>query len=65
LLFFLEAHGAEITLRADGVKVNLDSMPGLDAETVGRWAPVITNVLPEFREILLARHLAARDATIW
>jgi hypothetical protein len=60
LLFFLESHGAEITLRADrSVKVNLDPIPGLDAATVGRWAPVITNVLPEFREILLARGAAA------
>ena len=59
LLFFLESHGAEITLRADGVKVNLDPMPGLDAEIVGRWAPVIAKLLPEFREILLARGAAA------
>jgi hypothetical protein len=60
LLFFLESHGAEITLRADGsMKVNLDPMPGLDAETGERWAPVITNLLPEFRVILLARGAAA------
>jgi hypothetical protein len=60
LLFFLESHGAEITLRADrSVKVNLDPMPGLDAVTVDRWAPVITNLLPEFREILIARRATA------
>jgi hypothetical protein len=56
LLFFLESHGAEVILRADrNVRVNLDPMPGLDAVTVARWAPVITNLLPEMREILLAR----------
>ena len=56
LLFFLESHGAEVTLRADrSVHVNLDPMPGLDAETVDRWAPVITILLPEFRQILFAR----------
>jgi hypothetical protein len=56
LLFFLEAHGAEITPRPDRrLHVNLDPMVGLDAEIVGRWAPIITNLLPEFREILLAR----------
>ena len=63
LLFFLESHGAEITLRADGsIKVNLDPMPGLDAEIVERWAPTITNLLPEFRIILLARSAVARVA---
>jgi hypothetical protein len=56
LLFFLESHGATITLtRAQHVHVDLDTMPGLDAEIVGRWAPIITNLLPEFRAILLAR----------
>ena len=56
LLFFLESHGATITLTAtQNVRVNLDTMPGLDAETVERWAPIITNVLPEMREILKAR----------
>jgi hypothetical protein len=56
LLFFLEAHGAAITLRPDrSLHVDLDPIAGLDAEIVGRWAPVITNLLPEFRQILLAR----------
>jgi hypothetical protein len=56
LLFFLESHGADVTLTAsENVRVDLDPMPGLDAETVQRWAPVITNLLPEFREILKAR----------
>ena len=60
LLFFLESHGAEVTLRADrSMHVNLDTMPGLDAETVERWAPVIAILLPEFREILLARPATA------
>jgi hypothetical protein len=56
VLFYLETHGAVVTLTATGaVQVNLDPMPGLDTETVERWAPVITNLLPEFREILQAR----------
>ena len=56
LLFFLESHGAEVILHADrSVRVNLDPMPGLDAVTAARWAPVITNLLPEMREILRAR----------
>ena len=56
LLFFLESHGAEVTLGADrSVRVNLDPMPGLDAVTVARWAPVVVNLLPEFRQILLTR----------
>ena len=61
LLFFLESHGADVTLTpTQNVQVNLDPMPGLDAETVERWAPTITNLLPEFREILKARR-APRD----
>jgi hypothetical protein len=57
LLFLLETHGATITLTtpSQNVHVNLDTMLGLDAATVDRWAPVITNLLPEFRAILLAR----------
>ena len=56
LLFFLEAHGATITVGpTQNVHVDLNTMPGLTADVVGRWAPVITNVLPEMREILLAR----------
>ena len=56
LLFFLESHGAIVTLREDrSVRVDLDSMAGLDADTVHRWAPIITNQIPEFREILKAR----------
>ena len=56
LLFFLESHGAEVILRADrSVRVNLDPMPGLDALTAARWAPVVVNLLPEFRQFLLAR----------
>jgi hypothetical protein len=59
LMFFLEHHG-EVTLHPDqSIKVNLDPMPGLDAETVHRWAPVILNALPEIRAILLARGAAA------
>jgi hypothetical protein len=59
LLFYLEAHGATITLTpTQQVQVNLDTMPGLTADVVGRWAPVITNVLPEMREILKARRHA-------
>jgi hypothetical protein len=58
LLFFLESHGAAVTLTAtESVRVNLDPMPGLDAETAHRWAPVITSLLPDFREILKARRL--------
>jgi hypothetical protein len=64
LLFFLEAHGAEITLRPDrSLHVNLDPMVGLDAEIVGRWAPIIATLLPEFRTILLAR-VAPQDAPL-
>ena len=60
LLFFLESDGADVTLRADrSVRVNLDPMPGLDSVTVARWAPVVVNLLPEFRQILLTR-LAAK-----
>lgn len=56
LLFFLEAHGAEIVLRSDrSVNVDLNPMAGLDAETVARWAPVIANLIPDFRLILLSR----------
>jgi hypothetical protein len=56
LLFFLESHGATITLTpAHHVHVDLDTMPGLTADVVGRWAPVITTLLPAFREILQAR----------
>jgi hypothetical protein len=56
LLFFLESHGATITLTpAQHVHVDLDTMPGLTADVVGRWAPVITNLLPEFRQILIGR----------
>ena len=56
LLFFLEAHGATITVGpTQNVHVNLDTMPGLTADVVNRWAPVITNLLPEMREILKAR----------
>jgi hypothetical protein len=60
LLFFLESHGATVQLTpTQHVHVNLDTMPGLTADVVGRWAPTITVLLPEFREILLAR----REAT--
>lgn len=56
LLFFLEAHGAAVVLHADrSVRVNLDSMTGVDAETVDRWAPAIVKLIPLFREILSAR----------
>jgi hypothetical protein len=56
LLFFLEAHGASITLTpTQNVHVNLDTMLGLTTDVVDRWAPIITKLLPEFREILLAR----------
>jgi hypothetical protein len=55
-LFFLESHGATITLTPTyDVHVDLDTMPGLTADVVDRWAPVITNLLPEFRHIHLAR----------
>ena len=47
LLFFLESHGADVILHTDtSVQVNLDPMPGLDAVTVGRWAPIIAILLP-------------------
>jgi hypothetical protein len=56
LLFYLEAHGATITLTpTKSVHVDLDTMPGLTADVVERWAAVITNLLPEFRAILHAR----------
>jgi hypothetical protein len=56
LLFFLEAHGAAIVLREDNsVRVDLNPMMGLDAETVARWAPVITTLIPEMRAILVTR----------
>lgn len=60
LLFFLESHGASITLTpTQHVRVDLNPMPGLNAETVGRWAPIVATLLPEFRSILLARRTAA------
>jgi hypothetical protein len=66
LLFYLEAHGATITLTPrQQVQVNLDTMPGLTADVVSRWAPVITNLLPDMREILKARRrleMSAPDA---
>ena len=44
LLVFLESHGATITLGpTDNVHVNLVTMPGLTADVVNRWAPIITN----------------------
>ena len=56
LLFFLEAHGATITVGpTQNIHVDLNTMPGLTADVVDRWAPIITALLPEFREILLAR----------
>lgn len=56
LLFYLESHGATVTLTpTHNVHVDLDTMQGLTAEVVARWAPVITRLLPEFRAILLAR----------
>ena len=56
LLFFLESHGATITVGpTQNIHVDLNTMPGLTADVVGRWAPTITILLPEFREILLAR----------
>ena len=49
----------KVVLHADSsVPVNSDPMPGLDAVTVNRWAPVITNVLPEIRAMRLARRAA-------
>jgi len=64
LLFFLESHGATVALTpAQHVHVDLNTMPGLDAAIVGRWAPIITNALPEFRTILLAR-VAPQDAPV-
>jgi hypothetical protein len=59
LLFYLEAHGADVVLLENGnVQVNLDPMLGLDAEIVGRWAPIVVKLLPEMREILQARRRA-------
>ena len=56
LLFFLESHGADVTLRPDHtVRVNLDSMVGLNAETIERWAPIIAKLIPDIRAILVAR----------
>ena len=56
LLFFLEAHGATITVGpTQNVHVDLNTMPGLTADIVSRWAPTIAILLPEFRAILLAR----------
>jgi hypothetical protein len=59
LLFFLESHGADVVLDGRAVRVNLDPMPGMDAATAERWAPIIAILLPTFREILLARRTAA------
>ncbi len=57
LLFYLEAHGATVTLGpTQNVHVDLDTMPGL-TDAVGRWAPVIANLIPEMREILKARKI--------
>jgi hypothetical protein len=55
MLFYLEAHGAIITMTPNQkVHVDLDR-PGLTADVVARWAPVITNLLPEIGEILRGR----------
>ena len=63
LLFFLEAHGATITVGpGQNIHVDLNTMPGLTADVVNRWAPIITMLLPEFREILLARAASQRRA---
>jgi hypothetical protein len=57
--------GVEVVLHADtSVQVDLDGMPGLDAVTVSRWAPIIAILLPEIRSILLARRAAAQDAAV-
>jgi hypothetical protein len=65
LLFFLESHGAEVVMLEDtAVQVHLDPMPGLTADVVARWAPTIAILLPEFREILLARRATAQDAAV-
>jgi len=63
LLFYLEAHGVEVALREDhSVCVDLNPLRGLDAATASRWAPVITILIPAFREILIARALASTKA---
>jgi hypothetical protein len=66
LLFYLEAHGAEISMDAEttAVRVNLDPIPHLTAEIVARWGPTIAILLDEFRHILLARLAAAQDAAV-
>lgn len=56
LLFFLECHGAAVVLHADHhVTVDLDRMPGLDAARVATLGPAIVRLLPEMRQILIAR----------
>ena len=59
----VEALEARIKEPAQHVHVDLNTMPGLDAAIVGRWAPIIATLLPEFRTILLAR-VAPRDAPL-
>jgi hypothetical protein len=62
LLFFLESHGATITVMPNHhVHVDLDTMPGLTAAVVARWAPVIANLLPEIGQIL-KRRAAGRES---
>ena len=56
LLFYLESHGAVITLTpTQNIHVDLDPMPGMTAAIADRWGPVIARLMPEFRAILLAR----------
>jgi hypothetical protein len=63
VLFYLEAHGATITVTpTHKVHVDLDTMPGLTADVVNRWAPVITNLLPEIGEILRGRPVGEAKA---
>jgi hypothetical protein len=63
VLFYLEAHGATVTMMANHkVHVDLDTMPGLTADVVNRWAPVITNLLPEIAEILRGRTVGEAKA---
>jgi hypothetical protein len=41
---------------------DLDSMPGLTADVVARWAPVITTLLSEIGEILRGRTVGEAKA---
>lgn len=55
-LFYLECHGGAVVLTPDhAVRIDLNAMSGMTAETAARWSPVLVLLIPRMRGILLAR----------